>query len=1537
MPTNVLCVTAQQGIAKKYVRKAARQIMAAFFVAILLFMSGMATGQTTQTFTYTGAAQSFTVPPGVTSMTVKLWGAGGGAASYKANGGSGGSGAYVTGTLSVTPGQALTIIVGGGGGASTNVTTAAPGGYGGGGNGGSSGNAYGGGGGGGRSAIQITAGTDNVTAGGGGGGGGYAPNYYPSGGGGGINGLNQAGASGGAGAGLVGTAAGASGGVGYSNTGGVGSQYQGGAGANAATYLAGGGGGGGYYGGSGGGSNNTATATATRAQGGGGGGTSLTNNSSFTVTTSANGTTSSLGAIDNPNASDPNYLSGVGVGPAGTVNPPTNGGNGLVVLTFTEEACPAATAVSGSITLTPGASGSGQIGGSFAAVTPAPSGYLVVRTAFGTNAGTPVTGTTYVPGVSGLGGIIVSTANSTTFTDYGLTPGSQYTYTVFSYNNFCIGGPVYASGLSGSATAASCTNGTRTLYWGGEYSTLTGATTSLTWSTAGNWSTSSTTLTGNVATAPPDGCTVTYITTKGGALNILPLVANTEVAALTVTGSGTAPELYVDADQYNLNILGNLSMSCSTTSYYALLTIGNGGSITVGGTATIGGSADAGQSLIGNSEGLIPATFIFNGNVTFGKFGGTDFSAETNAVFNGGTESLGSTGGAGYVSFANITVNGNLTMAGTAADYIYVDGGGLTLGPGASLTLPSTYTLNQEQSTGGALTLGAGATLNVNGAAVTGSTNYVTGSNFPGGFSYYNLTGGTVSYGASTANQTIYNPAAYGNLTIADGSSYAATAGTGLTINGNVLINNNATFNGGSSLSHTVGGNWTNNGTFTYTTANTITFNGSGLAQTIAGSTTFYNLSFSNSSGLSLTGSTGVGHTLTFPATPSSGLGLITTGSNAVVMGASATISGFGYNSNSDYVNGNLSWSYTSATNHVFPIGNAGTYLPITFTYNTTPTNSTVTLFATAGSYAPAIPSSVRLYTGAYWTLSQTSASAINYSLTIPASGFTPATGANVVILKSDNSATATSNATTGTYTNATAFTTIGSTNSQFALGQTAIPLTITSGVTANDKVYDGTVNGPGAGAGYTIGTVVFSGAVGGDALTLVSSAATETFAGTGVGTGIAITAAGFTVSGTNAGAYTLVQPTGLTASITKASLTASLVGTITKTYDGTTTATPAGANESLSGIVSGDALKVAVTSYSTANYDTKDVGTSKTVTVTGLVLGGTAAGNYMLSNAATVSAAVGKINPANATISVTPYSVTYDGNAHTATGTATGVQGEDLSSLLTLSGTTHTAAGTYNGDAWTFAGNTDYNPASGTVNDAIGQATPTLSITGTPTSFTYTGSAQGPTVTVTNNSGGAQTFSYTSTDGGGYLASTAPINVGAYQVTVSVAATANYKAAGPSNAVAFMIGKATPTLSITGTPTTFTYTGSAQGPTVTVTNNSGGAQTFSYTSTDGGGYSGSTAPINVGAYQVTVSVAATSNYKAAGPSNAVAFSIGQATGTVSITGTPTSFTYTGSAQGPTVTVTTNSGGTQTFSYTSTDGGGYSSSTAPVLMWGLTR
>ena len=108
-------------------------------------------------FSYTGVDQTYTVPADTTSVTVTMWGAGGGAESHV-----GGPGAFVSGTLSVTPGETLRIVVGQGG-PTTGGTT-----YGGGGSRSTGGIASGSGGG--RSAIQRILSTtiigSNVSGGG---------------------------------------------------------------------------------------------------------------------------------------------------------------------------------------------------------------------------------------------------------------------------------------------------------------------------------------------------------------------------------------------------------------------------------------------------------------------------------------------------------------------------------------------------------------------------------------------------------------------------------------------------------------------------------------------------------------------------------------------------------------------------------------------------------------------------------------------------------------------------------------------------------------------------------------------------------------------------------------------------------------------------------------------------------------------------------------------------------------------------------------------------------------------------------------------------------------------------------------------------------------------------------------------------------------------------------------------------------------------------------------------------------------------------
>lgn len=100
--------------------------------------------------------------------------------------------------------------------------------------------------------------------------------------------------------------------------------------------------------------------------------------------------------------------------------------------------------------------------------------------------------------------------------------------------------------------------------------------------------------------------------------------------------------------------------------------------------------------------------------------------------------------------------------------------------------------------------------------------------------------------------------------------------------------------------------------------------------------------------------------------------------------------------------------------------------------------------------------------------------------------------------------------------------------------------------------------------------------------------------------------------------------------------------------------------------------------------------------------------------NAATDVTRSFTINRATAVITVNGYNGTYDGNAHGATGSATGVSSEDLSSLLSLGASfTNVPGGTAN---WAFAGNSNYNPDSGSVAIVITKATPSFSNLSSPT-----------------------------------------------------------------------------------------------------------------------------------------------------------------------------------------------------------------------------
>ena len=215
--------------------------------ALLATVNGGSDVAATTTFNYTGAMQTFTVPVGITSITLEAWGAQGGIATT-GNGNVGGLGGYSKGNLVVTPGQILNIYVGGKG---TGVGNKVLGG--GGFNGG--GNAQGcGDGGGGASDIRVdgTALSKRVIVAGGGGGNGYYSYNGGAGGGtaGAVGGNTTDGTAAYGGGGGTQTAGGTGSGNFPGLSGSLGIGGNGNVGAELIGYS--GGGGGGYYGGAGG-------------------------------------------------------------------------------------------------------------------------------------------------------------------------------------------------------------------------------------------------------------------------------------------------------------------------------------------------------------------------------------------------------------------------------------------------------------------------------------------------------------------------------------------------------------------------------------------------------------------------------------------------------------------------------------------------------------------------------------------------------------------------------------------------------------------------------------------------------------------------------------------------------------------------------------------------------------------------------------------------------------------------------------------------------------------------------------------------------------------------------------------------------------------------------------------------------------------------------------------------------------------------------------------------------------------------------------
>lgn len=198
----------------------------------------------------------------------------------------------------------------------------------------------------------------------------------------------------------------------------------------------------------------------------------------------------------------------------------------------------------------------------------------------------------------------------------------------------------------------------------------------------------------------------------------------------------------------------------------------------------------------------------------------------------------------------------------------------------------------------------------------------------------------------------------------------------------------------------------------------------------------------------------------------------------------------------------------------------------------------------------------------------------------------------------------------------------------------TAKQLTATFADTS--KTYDGTTNA-------TAGKGMLTGVISGDTVNVTGTAA---FADKNAGTNKTVNYTDVTLSGDEAGNYSIADTATGKGSIAKADITIS-TDAVTKTYDGTTTVPSTAAK-----VISGQMFGTDVISGGTFAFTDKNAGTNKTVTVSNVtVIDGNNGGNYNVTYAANTAST---IKPKDAQVIFDSTTKTYDGTTSATPGTAT-------------------------------------------------------------------------------------------------------------------------------------------------------------------------------------------------------------------------------------------------------------------------------------------
>jgi hypothetical protein len=464
----------------------------------------------------------------------------------------------------------------------------------------------------------------------------------------------------------------------------------------------------------------------------------------------------------------------------------------------------------------------------------------------------------------------------------------------------------------------------------------------------------------------------------------------------------------------------------------------------------------------------------------------------------------------------------------------------------------------------------------------------------------------------------------------------------------------------------------------------------------------------------------------------------------------------------------------------------------------------------------------------------------------------------------------------------------------------TVNPESITLTATANSKVYDGGVT---ASATPTVSGTLYGGV-----------SAVETYASQNVSSSIVLTPALSGLPPSTAADYT-VAANATTGAIMPYTLTASLVGSVSKTYDSTNTATLTNSNYSLSSALGADT--VSLVGPTSGSYASANAATGLGVTVSGLTLANNTAGDYQLA-ANSLSANIGTITPEAITVMAAGGAKVYDGGVVSIL-TPTVTSGTLYSGDATLSETynakdVNTATTLTPAETFASGKSIDYTVTTATAAGTITPCTLAASLTGS-VSKTYD-STNIATLTSANYSLtsalGSDAVSLTGPTSGSYASANAAAGLG---VTVSGLTLANNTAGDyqlASTSLSANIGTITPeAITIAAAPNSKVYDGgTAAAATPTVTGTIYGADSLSEAYTTANAGTGLTLVpsamiANASNYAVTYVNSAAGTITPAPLSAALTSTVDKTyDGTTTATLTPSTYSLTGFIPGQGATVT---------------------------------